>query len=99
MKGSDDKMLRINVNDVITLHEGDYKGKKIYYIVIYNSLSIPEVYIYDKKKLDMLLRNRTEINSSEYSLYLSITMICKTRLSDWRFEPTYKCKARKIDYY
>ena len=92
-------MLRLNIADMITLHEGHYKGEEIYYIVKYNSLSIPEVYIYDKKKLDMLLRNRTEINSSEYNLYLSITMICKTRLSDWRFEPTYKCKARKINYY
>lgn len=92
-------MLRLNITDMITLHEGHYKGEEIYYIVKYNSLSIPEVYIYDKKKLDMLLRNRTEINSSEYNLYLSTAMICNTKLSDWRFEPTYKCKARKIDYY
>ena len=99
MKGSDDKMLRINVNDVITLHEGDYKGKKIYYIVIYNSLSIPEVYIHDREKLDLLLRGRSDISISQYNTYLGITMICKTKFSDKNFQPTYKTKARRIEYY
>ena len=92
-------MLKLDIIDVITLHEGHYKGEEIYYIVKYGSTYTPEVYIYDKKKLDMLLRNRTEINSSEYSLYLSTAMICKTKLSDRSFEPTYKCKARRINYY
>ena len=91
-------MLRINVNDVITLHEGTYKKEKIYYIVKYGSTYTPEVYIYDRGKLDLLLRNRTEINNSEYITYLGITMICKTRLSDRNFEPTYKTKARRIEY-
>ena len=90
-------MLRINVSDVITLHEGIYKKEKIYYIVKYGSTYTPEVYIYDKGKLDLLLRNRTEITNSEYIIYLGITMICKTRLSDRNFEPTYKTKARRID--
>ena len=91
-------MLRINVSDVITLHEGIYKKEKIYYIVKYGSTYTPEVYIYDKGKLDLLLRNRTEITNSEYITYLGITMICKTRLSDRNFEPTYKTKARRIEY-
>ena len=90
-------MLRINVSDVITLHEGTYKKEKIYYIVKYGSTYTPEVYIYDRGKLDLLLRNRTEINNSEYITYLGITMICKTRLSDRNFEPTYKTKARRIE--
>ena len=91
-------MLEINVSDVITLHEGIYKKEKIYYIVKYGSTYTPEVYIYDRGKLDLLLRNRTEINNSEYITYLGITMICKTRLSDRNFEPTYKTKARRIEY-
>lgn len=90
-------MLEINVSDVITLHEGIYKKEKIYYIVKYGSTYTPEVYIYNKQKLDILLRNRTEINNSEYITYLGITMICKTRLSDRNFEPTYKTKARRIE--
>ena len=92
-------MLKINVSDIITLHEGNYNGKKIYYIVIYNSLSIPEVYIHDREKLDLLLRGRSDISISEYSNYLSITMICKTKFSDRKFEPTYKTKARRVEYY
>ena len=28
MKGSGNKMLKLNISDVITLHEGNYKGKK-----------------------------------------------------------------------
>jgi hypothetical protein len=99
MKGSGDKMLKLNISDVITLYEGHYKGKKIYYRVIYNSLSIPEVYIHDKEKLDLLLRGRSDISISEYNTYISVTMICKTKLSDWRFDPTYKTKARRIEYY
>ena len=90
-------MLKLNVIDVITLHEGIYKKEKIYYIVKYGNTYTPEVYIYDRGKLDLLLRNRTEINNSEYITYLGITMICKTRLSDRNFEPTYKTKARRID--
>lgn len=91
-------MLKLNVSDLITLHEGNYNGEEIYYIVKYGSTCTPEVHVYNKKKLDLLLRNRTEINSSEYNLYLSIAMICKTRLSDRSFEPTYKTKARRIEY-
>lgn len=91
-------MLKLNVSDVITLHEGNYKKEKIYYIVKYGSTYTPEVYIYDRGKLDLLLRNRTEITNSEYITYLGITMICKTRLSDRNFEPTYKTKARRIEY-
>ena len=92
-------MLKINISDVITLHEGHYKGKKIYYIVIYNSLSIPEVYIHDREKLDLLLRGRSDISVSEYTNYLSITKICITKFSDKNFEPTYKTKARRISQY
>ena len=91
-------MLKLNITDVITLHEGNYKKEKIYYIVKYSGTYTPEVYIYDKGKLDLLLRNRTEITNSEYITYLGITMICKTRLSDRNFEPTYKTKARRIEY-
>ena len=91
-------MLKLNVSDVITLHEGNYNGEEIYYIVKYGSTYTPEVYIYDKGKLNLLLRNRTEITNSEYITYLGITMICKTRLSDRNFEPTYKTKARRIEY-
>lgn len=92
-------MLKLNIADMITLHEGHYNGKKIYYIVIYNSLSIPEVYIYDREKLDLLLRGRSNISLSEYQTYFSITYIKKTKFSDRNFEPTYKSKARRVDYY
>lgn len=91
-------MLRINVSDLITLHEGNYKEKKIYYIVIYNSVSIPEVYIYDREKLDTLLRGRNNISISEYNTYLGISKICITKFTDSNFEPTYKTKARRIEY-
>ena len=36
-------MLRLNVTDVITLHEGNYNGEEIYYIVKYGSTDTPEV--------------------------------------------------------
>ena len=42
-------MLKLDIIDVITLHEGHYKGEEIYYIVKYGSTYTPEVYIYDKK--------------------------------------------------
>jgi len=99
MKGSGNKMLKLNISDVITLHEGNYKGKKIYYIVIYNSLSIPEVYIYDREKLDLLLRDRNNISISEYNTYINICKICITTFYNKDFEPTYKTKARRIEYY
>lgn len=92
-------MLKLNIADMITLHEGNYNGKKIYYIVVYNSLSIPEVYIYDREKLDLLLRGRSNISLSEYQTYSSITYIKKTKFSDRNFEPTYKSGARRVDYY
>ena len=91
-------MLKINVSDVFTLHKGNYKGEKIYYIVKYGSTYTPEVYIYDQQKFDMLLRGRTDISISEYNTYLLIAKICITKFSDKNFEPTYKTKARRIEY-
>ena len=90
-------MLKINVSDVFTLHEGNYKGEEIYYIVKYGSTYTPEVYIYDKQKLDMLLRGRTNISIAEYNTYIGITKICITKFTDPNFEPTYKTKARRIE--
>ena len=90
-------MLKINVSDVFTLHEGNYNGEEIYYIVKYGSTYTPEVYIYDKQKLDMLLRGRTNISIAEYSTYIGITKICITKFTDSNFEPTYKTKARRIE--
>lgn len=90
-------MLKINVSDVFTLHEGNYNGEEIYYIVKYGSTYTPEVYIYDKQKLDMLLRGRTNISIAEYNTYLGITKICITKFTDSNFEPTYKTKARRIE--
>ena len=90
-------MLKINVSDVFTLHEGNYKGEEIYYIVKYGSTYTPEVYIYDKQKLDMLLRGRTNISIEEYNTYIGITKICITKFTDSNFEPTYKTKARRIE--
>ncbi len=90
-------MLRLNITDVITLHEGNYNGEEIYYIVKYGSTYTPEVYIYDKQKLDMLLRGRTNISIAEYNTYLGITKICITKFTDSNFEPTYKTKARRIE--
>ena len=90
-------MLKINVSDVITLHEGNYNGEEIYYIVKYGSTYTPEVYIYDREKLNTLLRNRNNISLSEYKTYFSITYIKKTKFSDKNFEPTYKTKARRIE--
>ena len=90
-------MLRLNITDVITLHEGNYKKEKIYYIVKYSGTYTPEVYIYDKEKLDILLRGRTDISISEHNNYLSMTKICITKFSDRNFEPTYKTKARRIE--
>lgn len=91
-------MLKLNVSDVITLHEGYFKGNKIYYIVKYDKLYTPEVYIYDREKLDILLRGRNNISISEYNTYLGITKICITKFTDSNFEPTYKTKARRIEY-
>ena len=90
-------MLKINVSDVFTLHEGNYNGEEIYYIVKYGSTYTPEVYIYDKQKLDMLLRGRTNISIAEYNTYIGITKICITKFTDSNFEPTYKTKARRIE--
>ena len=90
-------MLKINVSDVFTLHEGNYKGEEIYYIVKYGSTYTPEVYIYDKQKLDILLRGRTNISIAEYNTYIGITKICITKFTDSNFEPTYKTKARRIE--
>ena len=90
-------MLKINLSDVFTLHEGNYKGEEIYYIVKYGSTYTPEVYIYDKQKLDMLLRGRTNISIAEYNTYIGITKICITKFTDSNFEPTYKTKARRIE--
>ena len=92
-------MLRLNIADMITLHEGHYKGEEIYYIVKYGNTYTPEVYIYDKKKLDMLLRSRSNISLSEYKTYFSIAYIAKIKFSNRNFEPTYKCKARRVEYY
>ena len=92
-------MLKLNITDVITLHKGHYKGKKIYYIVIYNSLAFPEVHIYNMEKLNLLLRDRNNISLSEYNTYFSMTRVCITKFSDKDFEPTYKTRARRIDYY
>lgn len=91
-------MLKINVSDVITLHEGNYNGEEIYYIVKYGSTYTPEVYIYDREKLDTLLRGRNNISISEYNTYLGISKICITKFTDSNFEPTYKTKARRIEY-
>lgn len=90
-------MLRLNVSDIITLHEGMYLEKKIYYLVKYDKLYTPEVYIYDREKLDILLRGRNSISISEYNTYLGITKICITKFTDSNFEPTYKTKARRIE--
>ena len=92
-------MLKLNVSDVITLYEGHYKGKKIYYIVKYDKLYIPEVHIYDLEKLNSLFRNRNNIRLSEYKTYFSIAYITKTKFSNKNFEPTYKSKARRVEYY
>lgn len=92
-------MLKINVRDIITLHEGNYNRKKIYYIVKYGTTYTPEVYVYDKEKFDLLLRGRSDISMNEYNTYLSICKICITTFSDRNFEPTYKTKARHVNYY
>ena len=91
-------MLRLNVTDVITLHEGNYNGEEIYYIVKYGSTYTPEVYIYNKQKLDMLIRGRTNISIAEYNTYIGITKICITKFTDSNFETKYKTKARRIEY-
>ena len=91
-------MLKVNLSDVITLHDGNYNGEEIYYIVKYGNTYTPEVYIYNKQKLDMLLRGRTNISIAEYNTYIGITKICITKFTDSNFEPTYKTKARRIEY-
>lgn len=91
-------MLKVNLSDVITLHDGNYNGEEIYYIVKYGNTYTPEVYIYNKQKLDILLRGRTNISIAEYNTYIGITKICITKFTDSNFEPTYKTKARRIEY-
>ena len=91
-------MLKLDIIDVITLHEGHYKGEEIYYIVKYSSTYTPEVYIYNKQKLDMLIRGRTNISIAEYNTYIGITKICITKFTDSNFETKYKTKARRIEY-
>ena len=92
-------MLKLNVSDLITLHEGNYNGEKIYYIVKYGSTCTPEVHVYNKKKLDLLLRSRNNISLSEYHTYINICKIGITTFYNKDFEPTYKTKARRISPY
>ena len=56
--------IKIKVEDKITLFDGKFHGKPIYYMVTYDNCS-PKVIILDKKKFDLLLRKRETINFSE----------------------------------
>lgn len=90
--------MKIKLEDTITLFDGKFKDKHIYYMVTYNNGS-PKVLIIDKKKFDLLLRKRETISFSEKSFYFKCCEICVTTFSDRNFEPQQKTKARHISYY
>ena len=90
--------MKIKLEDTITLFDGKFKDKPIYYMVTYNNGS-PKVLIIDKKKFDLLLRKRETISFSEKSFYLKCCEICVTTFSDRNFEPQQKTKARHVSYY
>lgn len=90
--------MKIKVKDTITLFNGKFQDKPIYYMVTYNNGS-PKILIIDKKKFDLLLRKRETINFSEKSFYLKCCEICVTTFSNKDFEPQQKTKARHINYY
>ena len=90
--------MKIKIKDEITLFDGKFKDKPIYYMVTYNNSS-PRVIILNKNKFDLLLRKRETINFSEKSFYLKCCEICVTTFSDRNFEPQQKTNARHVSYY
>lgn len=91
--------IKIKIESEITFYSGKYQGKKIYYQVKYDREISPKVLIIDKKKFDLLLREREKISVAEYSNYLKYCTIGTTTFCDRKFEPTYKTKARRTNFY
>ena len=91
--------IKIKIESEITFYSGKYQGKKIYYQVKYEGEISPKVIIIDKSKLDLLLRSRNKISVAEYSNYLKYCTIGTTTFCDRKFEPTYKTRARRTNFY
>ena len=91
--------IKIKIESEITFYSGKYQGKKIFYQVKYEGEISPKVIIIDKSKLDLLLRSRNKISVAEYSNYLKYCTIGTTTFCDRKFEPTYKTRARRTNFY
>lgn len=91
--------MKIKIESEIAFYSGKYQSKEIYYQVKYDGEISPKVLIIDKFKLDMLLRERDKISISEYNNYIKYCSVKTTTLHDCKFEPTYKTKARRINFY
>lgn len=91
--------MKIKIESEITFYSGKYQGKKIYYQVKYDGEISPKVLIIDKKKFDILLRERDKISVSEYLNYIKYCSLKTTTFYDSKFEPTYKTKARRTNFY
>ena len=90
--------IKIQIQETITLFDGKFYGKPIYYMVTYSNC-LPQITIFDKAKFDILLRKRETISFSEKNFYFKCCEICVTTFSDRNFEPQQKTKARHISYY
>lgn len=91
--------IKIKIESEITFYSGKYQSRKIYYQVKYDGEISPKVIIIDKSKLDLLLRSRNKITVSEYNNYLKYCIIGTTTFCDRKFEPTFKTKARRKNFY
>lgn len=91
--------MKIKIESEITFYSGKYQSREIYYQVKYDGEISPKVIIIDKSKLDLLLRSRNKITVSEYNNYLKYCIIGTTTFCDRKFEPTFKTKARRKNFY
>lgn len=89
--------MEIQIQETITLFNGKFHGKPIYYMVTYSNCS-PQITIFDKAKFDILLRKRETISFSEKNTYFQSCKISVTTFENRFFEPQQKTKARRIDY-
>lgn len=91
--------MKIKIESEITFYSGKYQQKEIYYQVKYDGEISPKVIIIDKLKLDLLLRERNKISVPEYLNYIKYCSLKTTTFYDRKFEPTYKTKARRANFY
>ena len=87
----------IIIEEKFTLYEGRFNSATIYYKVKYNNSSYrPTIIMFNKEKLDILLRNRNKISFSEFNTYKKLCIIGSTTFDDPNFEPQFKSKVHSI---